>query len=163
DLEVLSRPVTYLTWESRSTDNRSHKVLVYFDAEGAMAADTTNQALNFQEADTSNIKAWRVGTVKQAVLQKKGDDVRIDWGYFYLALAGDSNGALTANRALVARAAFLSNGSLPEPDAVASLNNNNRDDTVLACRLSVDSVPGQTSSAWLMLAYDDLFSIQYMQ
>src|ERR1041385_5326564 len=29
DLDVLSRPVTYLTWESSSTDDKSHKVSVY--------------------------------------------------------------------------------------------------------------------------------------
>src|SRR5437879_3910969 len=29
DLDVLSRPMTYLTWESRSTDHKDHKVSVY--------------------------------------------------------------------------------------------------------------------------------------
>jgi len=38
DLDVLSRPVTYLTWESRALDNKSHTVAAYFDVRGAMAA-----------------------------------------------------------------------------------------------------------------------------
>jgi len=47
DLDVLARPVTYLTWETRATDG---KVIVsaYFDARGAMACNTPDQAEIFQ-------------------------------------------------------------------------------------------------------------------
>ena len=32
DLEILSRPVTYLTWDARAVDGKRHKVVVYDDA-----------------------------------------------------------------------------------------------------------------------------------
>jgi hypothetical protein len=32
DLEILSRPVTYLIWEARATDGKEHKVKLYLDA-----------------------------------------------------------------------------------------------------------------------------------
>jgi len=161
DVDIISRPVTYLTWESHSLDNKKHKVAAYFDVSGAIACNTPDQALNFQKADFAGIKAWRVGTVEQPVLQKKGDDLRIDWGYCYLALAENTRGTVTANTADVARAAFLSNGKLPAPAAVNVLENNDRNDSVLACVLNLDTA-GKTP-AWLMLAYDDLYSIQYMR
>ena len=162
DLDVLSRPVTYLTWQSDSLDKKNHQVSVYFDVFGAIACNTPDQAVNFQPANAGNVKAWRVGTVEQPVLQKRGDDVRIDWGYFYLALDHKVNGTLTANTAEVARKAFLSEGKLPEPAAASSLENNDRNDTVLACELNLN--PGsKPSSGWLMVAYDDLYSIQYMR
>jgi len=77
--------------------------------------------VNFQKADSAKIKAWRIGTVEQPVLQKRGDDLRIDWGYFYLALAEDTKGTLTVNTAEATRAAFLADGKLPAPAAEASL------------------------------------------
>ena len=163
DLDLLSRPVTYLTWESRSTDNKSHKVSVYFDARGAIACNTPDQAVNVQKADSSKIKAWRVGTVEQPVLQKRGDDLRIDWGFFYVALAEKSAGSLTANKFEATRAGFLSDGKLLAPAADATLQNTDRNDTVLAFAVNLDASQNKPASAWLMLAYDDLYSIQYMR
>jgi hypothetical protein len=162
DLDVLSRPVTYLTWESDSTDGKAHAVSVYFDARGAMACNMPDQAVNFQKADSANIRAWRVGTVEQPILQKHGDDLRIDWGYFYVAVETGAKGSLTVNTAESTRAAFLADDKLPPPAGKASLQNNNRNDMVLACALDLAASPDKSSSAWMMLAYDDLYSIQYL-
>ena len=163
DLDVLSRPVTYLTWESHSTDDKQHKVSAYFDARGAIACNTPDQAVNFKKSDSAKIKAWRVGTVEQPVLQKRGDDLRIDWGYFYVALAEVAQGNVTANTAEATRAGFMADGKLPAPAAESALQNNNRNDTVLAFASSLNCGPKKIGSAWLMLAYDDLSSIQYMR
>jgi len=163
DLDVLSRPVTYLAWEARSTDGNKHKVSAYFDIRGAIACNTPDQAVNFEKADAKGIKAWRVGTVEQPVLQKRGDDLRIDWGYFYLAQAEGEQGVLTANSADATRGGFLSDSKLPGPADAASLQNNSRNDSVLAFVTSIDCAPNKNAMSWLMLAYDDLYSIQYMR
>lgn len=34
------------------------------------------------------INTVKIGSVSQPVLEKRGDDIRIDWGYFYLSTAG---------------------------------------------------------------------------
>jgi hypothetical protein len=163
DLDLLSRPVTYLTWEARSTDGQKHNVSVYFDASSELAVNTPDQPVDFQKADASGVKAWNVGTVAQPVLQKKGDDVRIDWGYFYVAVPAAETADLTANTAESARSSFVNNGVLPPPGQEASLQNNNRDDSVIAFEASLGAVGSKPVSAWLMLAYDDLYSIQYMK
>ncbi|MEJ7639821.1 MAG: DUF4964 domain-containing protein [Singulisphaera sp.] len=46
DLDVLSRPVTYMTWDVRSRDGKDHAVSVYFDASGLLAANTPDQRSN---------------------------------------------------------------------------------------------------------------------
>ena len=163
NLDVLSRPVTYLTWESRSINGQGHQVSAYFDVQGAIACNTPDQAVNFEPADSAKIKAWRVGTVEQPILQKRGDDLRIDWGYFYLALADGVDGKMTANTAEATRTTFLGDGTLPAPGTAASLQNNDRNDVVIACTLKLDVSAGRANSNWLMVAYDDLYSIQYMR
>jgi hypothetical protein len=163
DLNVLARPVTYLTWTAQSTDGHKHDVSVYFDARSEIAVNTPDQAVNFQNADVSGIEAWRVGTVEQPVLQKKGDDLRIDWGYFYMAMANDSRANSTINTAQAARAGFIDGGGLPKPADAASMQNNARNDSVIALDVRLGSVKDKAVSCWVMLAYDDLYSIQYMK
>ena len=43
DLEVLSRPLTYLTWDVRAIDGKDHAVSLYFSASAELAVDTPNQ------------------------------------------------------------------------------------------------------------------------
>jgi hypothetical protein len=163
DLDVLSRPIAYVTWAAQSTDAQPHTVSVYFDASSEIAVNTPDQPVTFQNADVSGLKAWCVGTVEQAVLQKKGDDLRIDWGYFYVAMVKDKRASSTVNSAEAARAGFIANGSLPSPATGASLQNTARNDSVIAFAENLGAVKAKPVSCWLMLAYDDLYSIQYMK
>lgn len=163
DLDLLSRPVTYLTWLAQSTDGQKHKVSVYFDASSELAVNNPDQAVTFQKADAAGVKAWKVGTVDQPVLAQKGDDVRIDWGYFYVAFPGSETANLTADTAQNVRTSFINNATLPAPSDEASLQNNNRNDSVIAFASDLGAVGSKPASSWLMLAYDDLYSIQYMK
>jgi hypothetical protein len=163
DVDLLSRPVTYLTWSAESTDSQEHKVSVYFDASSEIAVNENQQAVNFQNADTSKIKAWSVGTVDQPVLAKKGDDVRIDWGYFYVAAPEGKKSELTANTQDLSRSSFIDNGTLPPPSEASSLQHNDRNDSVIAFAASLGTVGEKAATCHLILAYDDLYSIQYMK
>ena len=163
DLDVLSRPVTYLTWTAQSTDGQKHKVAVYFDARSEIAVNTPDQAVNIQKADTTGIKAWCVGTVAQPILQKRGDDLRVDWGFFYVAMANDKRADSTATIAGLARADFVGSGKIPAPPAATSLQNNARNDSVIAFGVDLGPIRNQAVSCWLMLVYDELHAIQYMK
>jgi len=163
DLDLLSRPVTYLTWQAQSSDQQSHTVSVYFDASSELAVDQPDQAVMFQKADSSGIKAWRVGTVKQAILDKKGDDVRIDWGYLYVAAPKNEPVDSTVSTAVSARQSFVSGNHLPEASTGAALQNNSNNDSVIAYTHDLGAVQAKAASCVLILAYDDLYSIQYMK
>jgi hypothetical protein len=163
DLDILSRPVTYLTWEAESADTQSHSISVYFDASSELAVNTPDQAVNFENADAQGIKAWRVGTVEQPVLQKRGDDLRIDWGYFYAAMAHDKRASSTCATADAARSSFSDTGTLCASAPPEALHNNARNDSVIAYAVNLGSVQGKAASCWMLLAYDDGYSIQYMK
>ena len=161
DLDVLSRPVTYVTWEAKSIDAQKHTVSVYFDARSEIAVNQPDQPVTFHNADGPEIKAWCVGSVEQPVLQKKGDNLRIDWGYFYVAMPEEKRANSTITFAQAARDSFIADGHLGAPVAEASLQNNSRNDSVIACTLDLGPVRVKAASGWLMVAYDDEYSIKY--
>ena len=69
----------------------------------------------------------------------------------------------TATSRHVARTDFISSGKLPPPATAALLQNNARNDSVIAYDMDLGNVHEAPASCWLMLAYDDLYSIQYMK
>ncbi len=89
--EILARPVSYITYEVKSNDNKTHSVKIYFGASSDIAVNIPSQEVEVNSTSTRNLKVLKVGTVAQPVLQKKGDDLRIDWGYFYVAAKKDAN------------------------------------------------------------------------
>ena len=46
DLDILSRPVTYLLWEVASTDGAAHNVKLVFTASGELAVNTPDQVVD---------------------------------------------------------------------------------------------------------------------
>ena len=162
DVDVLSRPVTYLTWSFKATDSKEHDVAFYFDASSELVVNEPTQEVTWVEETIGSLAALKIGSREQRVLARKGDDVRIDWGYLYTA--AEASPALT--KAVVpgtaARAQFAADGSLPAADTRQPRPA--ADDTpVAAMVVKVGKVGAQPVSNMLMLAYDDLYSIQFMK
>ena len=91
DLYLLSRPVSYMSVSYQKKDpsvkDVSIRVLVgdSLCVEKRNGAPTTNELKKF-----NGITAMKMGNETQNYLNKSGDDVRIDWGYVYLATPGDA-------------------------------------------------------------------------
>ncbi|MDP2997753.1 MAG: DUF5127 domain-containing protein, partial [Bryobacterales bacterium] len=86
DLDVMSRPLTYLVAEVAATDRKPHQVSLYIDASAYLAANTPDQRMALSRFRVGAIDALRAGTVDQLALVRSGDNLRIDWGYVYLAV-----------------------------------------------------------------------------
>ncbi|MFW5754881.1 MAG: DUF5127 domain-containing protein, partial [Marinilabiliaceae bacterium] len=89
NLDLLSRPVNYINYSVSSNDGNEHDVQVYFDATPQWAVDQEAQEVEITSGKAGDVNYLKSGTTGQPVLEKKGDDVRIDWGYFYLAARDD--------------------------------------------------------------------------
>lgn len=85
DLAVMSRPVSYLSFRMRSNDGQQHTARISLAVSGVLAANTPGQELVTAQGHTKKLLFLKAGTKEQPVLQKKGDDLRIDWGYLYVA------------------------------------------------------------------------------
>jgi hypothetical protein len=160
DLELMSRPVTYVTWEVSSTDGKTHDTSIYFDASAALAVNTPAQKVISTRTKVGSMTALKMGTDSQPVLAKRGDDLRIDWGYAYLA--APQRGAqfsLGANDKL--EASFVNGANLPKDEAKTA-RAVSESDGVAAVTFKLGKVGATPVSRRAMLAYDDLYSIQFM-
>jgi hypothetical protein len=117
DLSLLSSPVTFLTFQARATDGKAHAVTVYFDATGEWVVNEPNQKVvcrRLQE-EIAGKKFITMGSAEQPILERSGDNVRIDWGYLYVgAPAGEAGRIVAADHGV--REKFAQTGSIPKGD-----------------------------------------------
>ena len=105
----------------------------------------------------------RLGSKDQPVLAKRGDDLRIDWGYLYLM--ADRHDGLTTQAAQHADtlAAFLSSGKLSDSDDMTERAAPRRGlGGAIAMALDLGQVTSPVSR-YLVIAYDDIYAIEYFQ
>jgi len=162
-IDVLSRPVTYVTYQCSATDGKEHKVETSFDAGSELTVNTPDEKVVWSAEKISGLAALKVGSEEQAVLAKKGDDVRINWGYFYIAASNDQKPEAVQAQGDVVRTTFVSQGSLSHVAATSGAPTAAASAPVSAIAFQFGSVGAKPVSHWLVLAYDDLYSIQYMR
>lgn len=149
DIDILSRPVTYITHTVRSTDGKEHDVTLCFTAFGEIAVNEPRQTVVWSREKIGGLTALKIGSEAQPMLAKAGDDLRIDWGYLYLAAPSDE-----IEKAEVV--GMPSGKATPEQPAAA-------ESVAGEIVLGFGKVGAEPVSRWLMLAYDDLYAIQYMK
>ncbi len=161
DLELLSRPASYMTFRASSVDGKPHRVQLYVDLTAELCVNTTDQPVTWSRAEAGDrLAAMRIGTEEQPVLRRIGDDTRIDWGYVYLA-APRTEGLQTAIHSCQMRLRFAETGRLPDRDD-ESCPREAADDTVaMAAVFDLGDIGGEPASRYVIAAYDDVHSIEY--
>lgn len=165
DMKVMARPVTYLTWTAKSRDGRSHDVTLYFDASGTLATNDPGEQVLWSRGTITGLHLLRIGTQAQQVLQRFGDNVRIDWGWFYIAVPQSETAEVAAGNQSY-RQTFLAIGNLSESDDLEgprTPQSHHPPAPALNVALPLGSVGTSPVSRHLLLAYDDLYSVEYMQ
>ncbi len=159
--DVLSRPVSYVSYEAKSNDGKEHDVQVYFEATPEWAVDNMSQEISVEKGETEGLSYFKAGTIEQPVLAKKGDDRRIDWGYFYLCGAKTPEMSYAVGSYQPMKQGFAANGILEstgEPKLVTKMA---ADMPVMACAQQLGKVSAKGTSGKIMIGYDDLYAIQY--
>jgi hypothetical protein len=161
DLETLSRPVSYVTFEARSGDGKPHQVQVYFDISGQWAVNTDGQAVAWERGAAGGLGWMRIGTTGQQVLSPKTDDSRLDWGYAYLAAPSTPGTVSVITGAAAAQRAFAQTGKLPAKDDTGMPRAPKDQLTVLAVAHALGKVGPQPVARHVLVGYDDGYSVQY--
>jgi hypothetical protein len=139
DLDLLSRPVSFISVNVMSKDGKPHDVKLYIDVSPDLSRNKSSEVTTTKFYKQNGILFAKTGTVAQPVLKKKGDDVRINWGYSYIAIKENKGNSL--------QQPFQKPSSQPKS----------------FCALTADfgkikNVPVEET---ILLGYDDLYSIQY--
>ncbi|MEJ2882120.1 glutaminase family protein [Pedobacter sp. GR22-6] len=155
DLNLISRPISYITYQVKSNDKKVHDVEVLFNASTNIAVNTPSQEVKAEILSSGLLSILKAGTTAQPILQKRGDDLRIDWGYMYVAVpisSGATQYIVSQERAvkdfnskaMVKRASSLTGKRLS-----------------LSTVLKFGKVNAAAKQQYVMLGYDDLQSVQY--
>ncbi|HEY6988807.1 MAG TPA: DUF4965 domain-containing protein [Bryobacteraceae bacterium] len=157
DLDVLSRPVTYISFDLRSTDGRSHSTRLYWDS----PSPGSGRGM-WSRYDLHGMKVIRVGSLAQNVLDRSGDRIEIDWGHLYLA-APDQPGVKTLGVTAHDRSLFASTLDLPESHDLEIPDQTDRDIALAAISYDIEVSPSAPVSRLLLCAYDEIYSIEYFE
>ncbi len=159
DIDILSRPVTYVVWDVRADDGQAHDVRLYFSSSAELTVNVPEQKVVWFRPKIDDLLVVQMGREDQPILEKRGDNIRIDWGYLYTAAPHGASAAIGSHDACTQ--AFREKGSVPDADDARMPRAVNDDLPVAAFAFDLGSVKNRPVSRWLMLAYDDLYSINY--
>ena len=154
DLELVARPVNYLSYEMKTDDGQMHNVELYIEVSPHWAMNLSNQSSVSETFTKDGFVFLKSGTKQQNILGTKGDDVRIDWGYFYLGTDRHNTLAAVGNRNTL-RENFLKGNT----DFYASAANTKGENQRMALVCSLGTI--RKSEGRFLIGYDDIFSIQY--
>ena len=155
DLEMVSRPISYVTYKVKSNDKKVHNVEILFNASTNIATNTPGQEVKADVANSGPLAILKAGTTEQPILKKKGDDLRIDWGYMYVATP-------MTNKA--------TQYILPQKNAVVEFSKGlkiKRPPSQTGTKLSLSTVLTfgkvglDEKQQYIMVGYDDQESVQY--
>ena len=160
DLDLVSRPVTYLTWEAKATDGKSHEVSVFLDVDPRIAINVGEQQVVWGRTNTKNLTVLNVGSRDQQPLNRTGDDLRIDWGYFHLAVPS-SEQAITEESSQ-ATEEFLKTGTLSGSDDMDMPRSPYTGAAHLAAAIPLGQVGTSVVTRHLLLSYTQGPAIEYL-
>ncbi len=160
DMDLLSRPVTYLTWAAHSTDGGQHQVAVMLAANAEIATSMNGQQVVFSRHQTADTSVLSVGTRDQAVLNRSGDDLRIDWGYFNIAVPrGEASKSTVSARP---ERAFAKDGGLPAADEMEGPIPLNRMASEMAVSFDLGAVGTEPVARHVLVSYTEGYAVQVL-
>ena len=164
DLDLVSRPLTYITFDSESIDGKEHDVKIIFSILAHCAVDNINQRVTWSSTRISGMDIHSCGSCDQDILNGSGDDLRIDWGYLCLVVPTREKMISYAGNTAEAVKRFISGDFDIQPTELVFQGKAYHRKYVpgLNCLAERKVVPGKTDTVRIMVAYNDIKSIEFL-
>ena len=156
DLDLLSTPINYISYQVRSNDDKEHDVQFYLATSPELAVNTSDQATMSWVKSENGIKYLCSGTTDQPVLAKGSDGICIDWGFVYLP---EINGTVSLASTLEVESVFANEGKLPRTKVTVTSSRQSKNPTLA---FTYDFGKIKTGSNFAMIGYDEVWDIVYM-
>jgi len=160
DLDLLSRPVTYIRWNLRCVDGKTHDVEILLDIDGVLSTNTDNQLVTWGKTQAKGLTVLNIGSRDQYVLNRSGDDLRIDWGYLHLAVPETHQFSSALSNTNITR--FVSTGDLSNEDDLDMPKTPRGKAAHLGAAFHVKLMPEKTESRHVLIAYTENYMIEYL-
>ena len=154
DLELLSRPCTYITFDAVSADGHSHDVKVFIDC--SQSHCQYGEEAEHMIAGTHAYEDYDcvfMGKAKQSPLNHSGDMISIDWGFLYLAAPAQYDSEMQMITEKPAR--------ITEHIPQYTRSHDPEEYNSLLVTLDMGSVKDESKHQYIVAAYDDIASIHY--
>ncbi|WP_319517844.1 glutaminase domain-containing protein [uncultured Martelella sp.] len=180
DLDVLSRPLSYISLDASSTDGIAHDIKLYVDIAAALCIDETEGNVIWGRHKDHEVTSLWTGALDQRILTRGGDNVLTDWGYLHLSAVPGSDASLCIGEGRSLRRAFARDGVIPERDGFAEGIDlvmpakaaggeiigenpvNNYRPPFVSLAASTDLGHRKEKRSWtLALAFDQTFAVEY--
>ncbi|AEU35316.1 glutaminase family protein [Granulicella mallensis] len=160
EFDVMARPVTYVTWQVSATDGAKHTVEAYLDVDSRIAVNSQDQFVVWGRSAAKGLQVMSVGSQEQRVLNRSGDNLRADWGYFHLAIPTDEQ-ATSAMSGDTVRS-FVHDGTLPEEDDVRMPRVPTDGAVQLAVALPMNVSGSHAVERHVLLSFTQDYAIEYL-
>lgn len=153
DLDIMTRPVSYVSFKAKSIDGAQHDVQLYFGASTDLAVNVPAQTVTASQYTNGDLSLLKAGTIEQPILQKKGDNLRIDWGYAFVAAPLSSKPKQSISSVDDGLKNFVTNR--------ISKNVATGKQLMLNTVFPAEKVGAKATEKLVMVGYDDLYAVQY--
>ena len=162
NLDVLSRPVTYITWRLHSTDSEKHAVSLYYDNAAELVVDRPDEPVVWSSSHVGNLAVESMGTQAQPILARAGDDVRINWGYLYVASANRRDTSHSVIEEKRAQQDFAQSGAISSSSDLRLPRPANDHTPAVVITFSLGAVGSTEVERHVLLAYDEIYSVELL-
>ena len=161
DLDLLSTPINYVSYRVRSLDKKAHDVQFYMETTPELAINESNQPTVARTLSKNGISYVEAGSIDQPICDRRGDLICADWGYVYLASANGSGKSVSLGDYYGMKESFVKNGTLAATKTKWTTRKE-EDNPAMAYVHNLGSVSNNGKEGFMMLGYDDIYSIEYM-
>lgn len=161
DLDLISTPINYISYQATSTDKKAHDVQVYIETTPQLAVNEMTQPTKAQVIRKNGINYVEAGSIDQPITDRKGDLISIDWGYVYLAGKNGANTSVSLGNYADMKAAFSTQGELMAGRREV-ITRKADEMPAMAYMEDLGNVSSTGKSGFMMIGYDDIYSVEYM-